>query len=69
MNKARALFVDYAADELHAEAEYERCYAESKLDLEDNPEEEEEDSPESLVDVQSDVEPPDKSDSSDDSDF
>jgi hypothetical protein len=36
IHKARTMFTDCTSDEMHAEAEYERCYQESQEDLDDS---------------------------------
>jgi hypothetical protein len=41
-HKARAMFTDCSPDEMHAEAEYERCYQNSQEDLDEEPSSEEE---------------------------
>ena len=46
VRKARTMFVDYSPEDMHAEAEYEKCYFQNQEELEDSEDEENSESPE-----------------------
>jgi hypothetical protein len=71
LHKARNMFVDYEPDDIHAEAEYERCYNES-LDSSDDEEDDPENSEQAANENEDSAEltePPDDSAESEEQDF